>query len=75
MIVRHLLLPGHMECCLVPILLWLSEAMPGVKLNLMDQYIPAGRAGEVRGLEIPMGEEEYRRAREIATSFAVTLVR
>lgn len=32
---RHLLLPGHLECCAVPIMRWVSEHLPGVYYNLM----------------------------------------
>jgi putative pyruvate formate lyase activating enzyme len=39
-IVRHLILPGHGECCLKPILTWLAEELPGVKVSLRGDYAP-----------------------------------
>lgn len=39
-LVRHLMLPGHLECCTVPILKWLSENLPEALVNIMDQYRP-----------------------------------
>jgi putative pyruvate formate lyase activating enzyme len=39
-IVRHLILPGHRECCLKPILKWLAEELPGVKVSLRGDYAP-----------------------------------
>lgn len=39
-IVRHLLLPGHLECCLRPILKWLASETPGVKLSFWGDYMP-----------------------------------
>jgi putative pyruvate formate lyase activating enzyme len=39
-IVRHLVMPGHRECCLEPTLKWLAEKMPGVKVSLRDDYTP-----------------------------------
>ncbi|MBL8849103.1 MAG: radical SAM protein, partial [Planctomycetaceae bacterium] len=36
LIVRHLLLPGHFDCCFVPILQQLRRALPGVKFSLRD---------------------------------------
>ena len=39
-IVRHLVLPGHVECCTKPILRWLSRNMPKALVNIMDQYRP-----------------------------------
>jgi len=51
LIVRHLLMPGHVECCWRPVAEWLAENLPGVKLNLRDGFWPAWRArrhGEFR---------------------------
>jgi putative pyruvate formate lyase activating enzyme len=39
-IVRHLVLPGHSECCLRPILRWLAEKAPEVKVSLRGDYVP-----------------------------------
>lgn len=46
LIVRHLVLPGHVQCCAVPVLDWLASHLPGVRVNLMDQFEPVP---EVRG--------------------------
>jgi putative pyruvate formate lyase activating enzyme len=43
--VRHLVLPGHLECCTRPIMEWTRENMPGAYFNLMFQYRPEYRAG------------------------------
>lgn len=43
-VVRHLLLPGHLDCCLRPIAEWLAEHLPGVGFHLMTGYVPAWRA-------------------------------
>jgi putative pyruvate formate lyase activating enzyme len=40
MIVRHLVLPGHVECCTKPVLTWISENCPRALVNIMDQYHP-----------------------------------
>ncbi|MEM1518621.1 MAG: radical SAM protein [Pyrobaculum sp.] len=39
-IVRHLVLPGHVECCTKPVLKWLSENCRHALVNIMDQYRP-----------------------------------
>ncbi len=41
MIVRHLVMPNHLECCTKPVLDFLAREMPGVLVNVMDQYYPA----------------------------------
>ncbi len=42
--VRHLLMPGHLECCMRPVATWMAENLPGVAFNLMTGYVPAWRA-------------------------------
>jgi putative pyruvate formate lyase activating enzyme len=39
-IVRHLVMPNHVECCTIPILKWVSENMPDCMVNIMGQYRP-----------------------------------
>ena len=38
--IRHLIMPGHVECCTAPVLRWVVENMPDVPVNIMDQYHP-----------------------------------
>jgi len=40
MIIRHLVMPGHVECCTKPILDWVAENCPLALVNLMGQYRP-----------------------------------
>lgn len=40
MIIRHLVLPGHVECCTKPVLKWIAENCPRALVNIMDQYRP-----------------------------------
>jgi putative pyruvate formate lyase activating enzyme len=39
-IIRHLVLPNHIECCSIPILEWVSKNMPDCMVNIMEQYRP-----------------------------------
>jgi len=39
-IIRHLVMPGHFECCTKPILTWISKNIPLVSVNIMAQYHP-----------------------------------
>jgi len=43
-VLRQLVLPGHLDCCTAPILCWVAEHLPGVYFNLMFQYRPEYRA-------------------------------
>ena len=40
LIVRHLILPGHMDCCTRPTLKWLAAELPQVKVSLRANYVP-----------------------------------
>ncbi len=42
MIIRHLVLPGHVECCTKPVLKWIASNLDREKIlvNIMDQYRP-----------------------------------
>lgn len=39
-IIRHLVLPNHIECCTRPILEWIAKNTPRALVNIMDQYRP-----------------------------------
>ncbi len=39
-IIRHLVMPGHLECCTEPILEWVAKEIPGTVVNIMGQYHP-----------------------------------
>jgi putative pyruvate formate lyase activating enzyme len=44
LIVRHLLMPGHVECCWRPVAEWLAANLPGGKVNLRAGFWPAWHA-------------------------------
>ena len=39
-IIRHLVLPNHIECCTKLILKWIAENCPRALVNIMEQYRP-----------------------------------
>lgn len=40
MLIRHLIMPNHVECCSKPVLRWIKENMPDALVNIMYQYHP-----------------------------------
>ncbi|MEW5936858.1 MAG: radical SAM protein [Candidatus Thermoplasmatota archaeon] len=44
LLIRHLVLPGHLDCCSMPVLEWIAAHVPHAKVNVMAQYRPAYRA-------------------------------
>lgn len=41
--VRHLVIPGHRDCCTLPVLGWLAREAPGCYVNILTQYRPLHR--------------------------------
>lgn len=57
-LVRHLALPGHLDCCSRPILEILARDFAGVAVNIMDQYRPMYKAENKPGIDRPLDETE-----------------
>ena len=66
LIVRHLLLPGHAECCYEPILRWMSDHLPEVPFSLREGYMPSWRAKTFEELAKPLDPAAGRAARNHA---------
>lgn len=71
LIIRVLVLPGHLECCTKPILNWISENLgKAVRVNVMFQYRPEWRAHEVPELRRRLTMDEQKRALQLAKNLA-----
>ena len=66
LIVRHLLLPGHLDCCYRPIVAWMAANLPHVPFSLRDGYLPSWRSDRFAELSRPVDPASVRRADEIA---------
>lgn len=66
-IVRVLVLPGHLDCCTKPILNWIADNL-GVetRVNVMFQYRPEWRAHEVPELRRGLTQAEKDQAARLA---------
>jgi putative pyruvate formate lyase activating enzyme len=61
LIVRHLLMPGHVDCCWAPVAAWLGGELPDVKVNLRTGFWPAwhaARHAELRHLVTAREDED-----------------
>lgn len=68
LIVRHLLMPGHLDCCFAPVAEWLARELPGTPVSLMTGFLPLFRAAGDPTLGRSNRGDECRRARDIARS-------
>jgi putative pyruvate formate lyase activating enzyme len=74
LIVRHLLMPGHLECCWRPVAEWLAENLPGVKVNLRSGFWPAWKSARHPELRGTVSTDETRRAWQIAENHGLNLI-
>ncbi len=66
-IIRVLVLPGHIECCTKPVLNWIAENLgTETRVNIMFQYRPEWRAHESPELRRRLTEDERKRAIQLA---------
>lgn len=69
-IVRHLVLPGHLECCTKPVIQWIGRY--GLRANLMLYYYPNG-SGQP-DLERELTYEEVKAAHGLAAVFRIAQI-
>ncbi|MEN6329745.1 MAG: radical SAM protein [Methanobacteriaceae archaeon] len=61
MIIRHLVLPGHVECCSLPLLQWIYKNLgEEVVINIMGQYRPQFQAYRHGDISRPTTPREVR---------------
>jgi len=58
LLIRVLVLPNHLDCCLRPILEWIAVHMPQVRLHVMFQYRPSFKSWEVPDLARQLDADE-----------------
>ena len=74
LIVRHLVMPGHVDCCSLPIMNWLAVQVPDAIVNVMDQYRPFYKASQHPELDRSITREEYCQVVEHARRIGLQLV-
>ena len=74
LIVRHLLLPGHFDCCYRPIVAWMRHNLPRAKFSIRDGYLPKWQAQHTPELSEPLDARVGCQARDLACDAALNLV-
>ena len=75
LIVRHLLMPGHVDCCWRPVAEWLAKNLPAVKVNLRSGFWPAWHAARHAELRRTVSKAESESALGIARACGLNLIR
>ena len=74
LIVRHLLMPGHRDCCWRPVAEWLAENLPGVKVSLRTGYWPGWHAARHSELSRVSSGAEIQQAIDLANVLQLNLI-
>ncbi|MEW5759494.1 MAG: radical SAM protein [Candidatus Thermoplasmatota archaeon] len=80
MIIRHLVLPGHINCCTIPILDWIAKELDNskVRVNVMDQYHPDYKVlrspSEYPGLARALSTKEFLEAYKYGKAKGLDLI-
>jgi len=74
LIIRHLLLPGHFDCCYRPIVEYLTCKLPNVKFSIRDGYLPRWQAEQYGELAHPLDNSVAARAYKLARSCGLNIV-
>jgi len=72
-IIRHVIIPGHSQCCLKPILEWIADKLPDVKLSLRSNYVPPAQV--VSSSAGYLTQQEMQNAIRLAESMGVNLIK
>ena len=74
LLIRHLVMPNHIECCTRYILRWISKNTPNSIVNVMEQYRPEYKAHEYEDISRPLRISEYEEALEIAKDLGLNVI-
>ena len=74
LIVRHLLMPGHVDCCWAPVAAWLAHELPSARVSLREGFWPAWQARNHVELVRSCSSAEIDRGREIAADLSLNLL-
>ncbi len=70
LIIRHLVLPGHLECCTKPLLEWIDSNLKDPKLNIMTQYRPVWHAEQYPKINRYLNREEKREIKKLRKKYS-----
>ncbi|MFP4608003.1 MAG: radical SAM protein [Candidatus Aenigmatarchaeota archaeon] len=70
LIIRHLVLPGHIECCTKPLLEWIDSNLESPRVNIMSQYRPVWHADQYDDIGRYLSAEEKREIRRLRRKYS-----
>ena len=75
MVIRHLVLPNHFECCTKNILKYISDNYgEKVIVNIMDQYMPVWKAHLYPDISRSLTDMEFKKAVNYAEDLGLNFI-
>lgn len=75
LVIRHLVLPNHFDCCTKPVFEFIAERFKDKAIvNVMEQYHPCYRADEYPEINRRLTKEEFERAVGLAKKLKLNFV-
>ncbi|MFX1324307.1 MAG: radical SAM protein [Promethearchaeota archaeon] len=71
MIIRHLVMPGHIDCCTKPIFDYVAKEIPKAVVNIMGQYRPQYKAYQYPEINRRPTSQEMQEAKSYAKSLGI----
>ncbi len=69
LIIRHLVLPDHLDCCTKPLLRWIDNNLDDPKVNIMTQYRPTYKAKDHPEINRYLNSHEKREVRRLKREY------
>jgi len=73
-IIRHLVLPNHIDCCSLPVMDWIVDNIPGALVNIMAQYRPCYKATQYRDISRPVSRAEFQKVMDHGKERGLNLI-
>jgi putative pyruvate formate lyase activating enzyme len=70
-IIRHLVMPNHIECCSKPILDFVAEEIPNSVVNIMGQYRPVYHANRYEEINRHPSSKEMQEVKSYAEELGI----
>lgn len=74
LIIRHLLLPGHYDCCFRPIVAWMRSRLPETPFSIHIGYLPRWKADSHAELNRPLTALEVKQAQSWAVTNGLNVI-
>jgi putative pyruvate formate lyase activating enzyme len=71
LIIRHLVMPNHVECCSKPIIKWIVKNLPNALVNIMAQYRPKYKAYNFDDISKSLKMKEFIEVKEFAEKLKI----